>query len=95
MNFLSAGSLGRLLQGVADLVPLFVDRGDRKAGRNAQAHQCGLGELQARFDRLRYGVGGAKAVKVTSVTLVSRARDDENVGPDRAHVLDDIVDDAR
>jgi hypothetical protein len=35
MNFLKAGILSRLLQGMPNLVALFVDRRDRQTGRHA------------------------------------------------------------
>ena len=91
----SPGIPRRLLQGVADLVALFVDRGDHRPGRHAQSDQRRFGELQARFDGLRHGIGGAEAVKMAGMLGVARARDDENIGPHRAHMLDHVVDELR
>jgi hypothetical protein len=69
-----------------------VNRGDHRTGRQSKTHQRGFGQLQARFDGFRHGIGRAEAIEMARVIGVARPRNDQHVRPHSAHVLDDFVD---
>src|SRR5271169_3056191 len=79
MNLASTGAISRLLQSAADLVALFVDRGDRRPHGDAEGDERRLRKLQARFDRLGHGIGGAELVQMAGVIGIARTRDDNDV----------------
>ena len=86
------GLAGRLLQLVAELVALLVDGGDHRPGRQAQADERRFRKLQAGLDGLRHGVGDADRIEMAGVRGVAGARDDEDVGSQRARHAHDLVD---
>src|SRR5262249_13397848 len=57
----------------------------------AEAHERGLRELQARLDGFRYGIGDADRIEVAGMHRIARSRHDEQVRPQRAYGLDDLV----
>ena len=81
----AAGLAGGLLQLVAELVALLVDGGDHRAGGQAEADERRLRELQAGLDGLRHRVGDADRVEVAGMRGIAGARDDQHIGPQRAH----------
>ena len=81
-----------ILQGVTDFVALLVDRSDHRPGGYPQSDQSGLGKLQACLDGLGHRIGRAKRIKMPGMIGIARARHDNDVGPDRAHMLDHGID---